>query len=128
MLTLLTAFALAALVLSCVGIYGVVTYMVQQRTREMGIRIALGAAAPQVIRQVLRDGLKSVLVGLGIGIAAAIGASRLIAAQLYEISLFEQPLVFLAACLVLLLAAILACLVPARRATKVNPIEALRSG
>lgn len=127
MLTLLGCFAAVALVLSCIGIYGVVATMVEQRTREMGIRIALGAGAGQVVRQVLRDGLLSVLIGLGIGAAAAVGASRLINSQLYQLSALDQPVIFGLACVLLFAVAVLACLVPARRATSVDPIEALRA-
>jgi len=125
-LTLLTIFASTALLLACIGIYGVMAYSVSQRTREMGIRLALGAKIPQVVTLVLRDGLKLVLIGLGVGAAASVGVGSLISNQLYGISKYD-PVVFVGVSLTLVAVALLACFVPARRATKVNPTEALRS-
>jgi predicted permease len=125
-LTLLMIFAGIALLLACIGIYGVMAYSIAQRTREMGIRIALGAKISQVVSLVVRDGLKLVGIGLAIGAAASVGASFLIASQLYGISK-NDPVVFVCVALTLISVALLACTVPARRATKVDPIIALRA-
>jgi putative ABC transport system permease protein len=125
-LTLVGIFAATALVLACIGIYGVMAYSVAQRTREMGIRIALGAAMGQVIALVLRDGMKVVLVGVVLGILGSLGVGRLLSSQLYRVS-GTDPLVFSAVALVLLGVALLACWLPARKATRVDPVIALRS-
>jgi putative ABC transport system permease protein len=125
-LTLLAIFAVTALFLACIGIYGVMAYSVAQRTREMGIRIALGAGAGQVVTLVLRDGLRLVLIGLLIGALAGFGAGRLIASLLYNVEATD-PIVFLTVSLVLLSVALLACWLPARKATRVDPITALRT-
>ena len=126
MLTLLSMFAATALILACIGIYGVMAYAVAQRTREMGIRIALGAGAGQVVALVMRNGLKLVLIGLGIGAACSVGVGHLIASQLYNVSKTD-PTVFALVALALLTATMAACWLPARKATRVNPIEALRA-
>ena len=126
MLTLLSMFAATALILACIGIYGVMAYAVAQRTREMGIRIALGAGAGQVVALVMRNGLKLVLIGLGIGAACSVGVGYLIASQLYNVSKTD-PTVFALVALALLTATMAACWLPARKATRVNPIEALRA-
>ena len=125
-LTLLAVFAATALFLACIGIYGVMTYSVVQRTREMGIRIALGAGAGQVVALVLRDGLRLVLIGLFFGAFAGFVAGRLIASLLYNVSAAD-PAVFLTVSLVLLSVALFACWLPARKATQVDPITALRT-
>ncbi len=125
-LTLLMIFAATALLLACVGLYGVMAYSVAQRTREMGIRLALGAGARRVIGLVLRDGFKLVGLGLVIGTAASFGAARLIASQLYSTSQ-NDPLVFALVIVVLTAVALLACWLPAHRATRLNPVEALRA-
>jgi ABC-type antimicrobial peptide transport system permease subunit len=125
-LTLLAVFAATALFLACIGIYGVMTYSVVQRTREMGIRIALGAGAGQVVALVLRDGLRLVLIGLLLGAFAGFVAGRLIASLLYNVSAAD-PVVFLTVSLVLLSVALFACWLPARKATQVDPITALRT-
>jgi len=126
MLTLLGVFAATALVLACIGLYGVMAYAVTQRTREMGIRIALGAGAGQVIALVMRAGMKLVLIGLGIGAACSVGAGYLIANQLYNVSRADPAVLGLVA-LALLTATMTACWLPARKATRVNPVEALRA-
>ncbi len=126
MLTLLSVFAVAALVLACIGIYGVMAYAVAQRTREMGIRIALGAGSGQVIELVLRDGMKLVLVGLGLGVVGSLGAGLLLSSQLYRVH-WADPLVLTLVAFALLAAALLACWLPARRATRVDPVIALRA-
>jgi len=125
-MTLLVIFAATALLLACIGIYGVMAYSVAQRTREMGIRIALGAGVGQVIRLVLRDGLKLVLVGVLIGGAGSLGVGQLLSSQLYGVS-GQDPLVFSLVAFVLLAVALVACWLPARRATRVDPVAALRA-
>ena len=119
-------FAGIALLLAVVGIYGAVAYTVEQRTGEIGVRMALGAQTRDVLRLVVRQGMHPVLVGLIIGLAATFAAGRLLAAQLYQISP-HNPLLLGATAVVLALAALLACLIPARRATLVDPIQALRT-
>ena len=126
MLTLLGLFAGAALVLACVGIYGVMAYSVNQRTREMGIRLALGAAARDVINLVLHDGIKVILIGLVIGAVGAGFASQLLENQLYAVEEFD-PLTFVSVALALLAVGAAACFLPARRASKVDPITSLRA-
>jgi putative ABC transport system permease protein len=123
---LLGVFAGIALLLAVVGIYGAVAYTVEQRTGEIGVRMALGAQTRDVLRLVVRQGMNPVLIGLAVGLVATFGAGRLIAAQLYQISP-HNPFLLAATSATLALAALLACLVPARRATLVNPIQALRT-
>jgi putative ABC transport system permease protein len=125
MMTLLGVFAGVALLLATVGIYGAVAYTVEQRTGEIGVRMALGAQTRDVLRLVVGQGMKPVIFGLVVGLAAAIGLGRLIASQLYQTSASSPLLLGLTAAL-LALAALLACLFPARRATQLNPVEALR--
>lgn len=125
-LRLFMFFAGTALLLALIGLYGVLAFVVGQRTREIGIRMALGARQKHVLVDVLRRGLILVIPGLVIGAGAAWAASRFLQSQLYAVTR-NDPLSYLAAALLLLLAAVAACLLPARRATKVNPIEALRT-
>jgi ABC-type antimicrobial peptide transport system permease subunit len=124
-MTLLGAFAAIALVLAMVGIYGAVAYTVEQRTGEIGVRMALGAQTADVLRLVVRQGMSPVIIGLVLGVLAALGLGRLITAQLYEVSA-HNPVLLGATSATLALVALLACLIPARRASLVNPIEALR--
>ena len=125
-MTLLGVFAGIALLLAVVGIYGAVAYSVEQRTGEIGVRMALGAQAIDVLRLVVRQGMTPVVLGLIIGLAGTFAAGRLLAAQLYQISPHD-PFLLGAATIVLATAALLACLIPARRATLVDPIQALRT-
>jgi putative ABC transport system permease protein len=126
MMVLLGVFAGVALLLATVGIYGAVAYTVEQRTGEIGVRMALGAQTMDVLRLVVRQGMMPVLFGLIVGLAAALALGRLIAAQLYQVSA-HNPLLLGGTMGVLALAALLACLFPARRASLVNPVEALRA-
>jgi len=122
---LLGLFGLAALLLGATGIYGVMSYSVSQRTREFGIRIALGAERSQVMNLVLKQGLVLTLAGLGIGLLGALALTQLLAKMLYEVQPTD-PLTFAGVTLLLAAVALLANYLPARRATRVNPIEALR--
>jgi len=124
-LTLLGIFAGVALALAVVGLYGVLAYAVTQRTREIGIRMALGAQRHDVLRLVIRHGLKLTLLGAALGVAGAWGLTRWMEALLYEIK-STDPLTFTAVSLALIAVALLACWLPARRAAKVDPMEALR--
>lgn len=123
---LLGTFAVLALLLAAAGIYGVVSYAVVQRTRELGIRAALGAGAPNLLRLVLRQGLRPVLLGLAAGFAAALAASRLLASLLHGVEP-RDPAVFALGSLVLLAAALFASLLPAARASRTDPLVALRA-
>lgn len=125
-LTLLGLFAGAALLLACIGIYGVMAYAVTQRTREMGIRIALGAQLNQVIQLVLSNGMKLVAAGVVIGVAVSLGTNRLLTVQLYNVTPVD-PVILTTVTATLLATAALACWIPARRATRVDPVVALRA-
>jgi predicted permease len=122
---LVSIFSGAALFLSAVGLYGVLAYSVSQRRREIGVRIALGAQASNILRLVIRQGLKLVCFGLVVGIVSALIIVRFIDSILYGVS-GNDPVSFALAVVVLGLAALLACLLPALRATRINPITALR--
>ena len=114
-----------ALVLACVGLYGLLSYEVTRRTREIGIRMALGARRPDLIRLVVSRGIALALAGTAVGIAAALGAGRLLAAMLYGVKP-SDPATLAAVTGLLIVVAIAAAFVPARRATKVDPMVALR--
>ena len=124
-LTLVGVFAATALLLAAAGIYGVMAYSVARRTHEIGVRVALGASAPNVLRLVLRQGMLTTAVGLAIGIAGALVLTRAMQSMLFGISATD-PIALLAVALLLGLAALLASYLPARRATKVDLIVALR--
>jgi putative ABC transport system permease protein len=124
-LTVLGGFAAAALLLAAIGLYGVIAYYVSLRTREIGIRMALGATRGHAISVVLRQGMRLVGIGVLLGIAGSIGLTRVLVNMLYGIEATD-PLTFSTVSLLLAGIGLLACWLPARRAAKINPMEALR--
>jgi putative ABC transport system permease protein len=126
MMYLLGVFAAVALILATVGIYGAVAYTVEQRTGEIGVRMALGAQTLDVLRLIVSQGMKPVFIGLLVGLAAALALGKLLASQLYQVST-HSPVLLTATVAILGLAALLACLFPAHRASRVNPVIALRA-
>ena len=124
--TLTTLFGVLGLVLAAVGLYGVMAYAVQQRTGEIGVRMALGADRMRVLKMVLRSAFSQIGIGMAIGIPAAIGAGKLMTDQLFGVKPWNPVMLALAA-LMLALAALLASLIPARRAAGVEPMVALRN-
>ena len=123
---LLGIFAGVALLLAAIGIYGAVAYSVEQRTGEIGVRMALGAQTSDVLRLIVNQGMRPVIIGLAIGIVAAFALGRLITSQLFEVSA-HNPALLGGATILLAAIALLACLLPARRATLVDPVQALRA-
>ena len=126
MMILLGVFAGVALLLAGIGIYGAVAYTVEQRTGEIGVRMALGAQTRDVLRLVVNQGMKPVVIGLAIGFVAAFALGRLIASQLYQVSA-HNPALLGGATVLLAAIALVACLLPARRAALVDPVQALRT-
>ena len=125
-LFLLALFSTVAMLLSAAGIYGVTAYSVSQRTHELGIRLALGAQVGDVLKMILGQGMAVIGVGLVLGLVAAFGLMRLLRSLLFGVG-ENDPLTFVAITIVLLIVALIACYIPARRATKVDPLEALRA-
>jgi putative ABC transport system permease protein len=124
-LILLTVFSCVALILAAVGIYGVISYGVTQRTHEMGIRMALGAKPRDVLKLVVRQAMMLALAGVAIGLLASWALTRLMKGLLFSISVTD-PMTFVVISLLMTLIALLACLIPALRATRVDPLVALR--
>ena len=125
-MVLLGAFAVLALVLASVGLYGVMALTVTQRTRELGIRMALGAERTNIFKLVLGQGMSLIAIGIGIGLIGAIAAGRALMSLLYNVGAIDAGAV-ITAVISLVLVALIACCVPARRATRVDPIVALRT-
>jgi putative ABC transport system permease protein len=123
---LFSVFGSVALLLAVIGVYGVKSYVVSRRTREIGIRMALGATSSDVLWLVLREGLMLTLAGIGVGLLLSWGVARAVGGLLYEVSAVD-PLVFVVAPAILAAAAMAASYLPARRATRVLPLTALRT-
>ena len=123
---LLTAFAILAVTLACVGIYSVLAYAVRQRVREIGIRMALGAPASGVLRHILIEGLKPTMIGIGIGLTLAALLGGVMSTLLYGVSQYD-PRTFVAVTALMILVGVVATIVPAFRATRVDPIATLRA-
>jgi putative ABC transport system permease protein len=124
-MSLLGGFAVLALLMAAIGLYGVLSYSVSQRMHEMGLRMALGANARDLMRLVVGQGIRVVLTGIVAGLLASFAATRLLAGMLFEVSPLD-PFTFATTAVVLVAAALLASFVPARRATRVDPMVALR--
>jgi putative ABC transport system permease protein len=126
LLALMIMFAALALALTVIGLYGVISYLVNQRTQEIGIRMALGAQVRHIITLILSHGVTLIALGVVIGLIAAVAATRLMAHMLYDVTATD-PLTFSAIALLLTFIALVACYLPARRAAHVDPVIALRS-
>jgi ABC-type antimicrobial peptide transport system permease subunit len=124
--TLTGVFALVALLLAAVGVYGVLSYSVAQRTQEFGVRMAIGAERAQIMRLVLRGGMTWALTGIAIGLLGALALSRVLGALLFEVGA-RDPITYATVGATLALVAMLACCIPAARATRIDPMMALRT-
>jgi len=122
---LLAAFSGLALLLAAIGIYSVLAYSVRRRVREIGVRMALGAQRGDILRMILGQGTKLAFIGTGIGIAGALALTRLLSSQLFGVTATD-PITFVSVSALIIVVALLACYIPARRATKVDPLVALR--
>jgi len=123
--TLVVAFAALALVLGAIGIYGVLSFLVSKRTREIGIRLALGAQRRDVFRSIMTEGLQLALAGVGLGMAGAAAVARLLSRELYGVGPAD-PLTYAAVAVVMAIVTMAACFVPTYRAMRVDPLIALR--
>ena len=123
--TLLGLFAGLAMALAAIGVYGVVAYLVGQRTQEIGVRRALGAQAAEIVAMLVRESMRPVVIGIAVGLAGAFALSRVLSAMLFEVSSTDVA-TYAVACGVLAIAALLASVIPARRALGVDPISAVR--
>jgi putative ABC transport system permease protein len=123
--SLMTVFAVLALVIAAIGIYGVLAYSVNQRTREIGLRMALGAPRGRVLRLIIREGMVVGAIGIGAGIVGALGFSRVLASLVFDVPV-RDPLTYLVVAFALTIVAFAACVIPARKASRVDPMVALR--
>jgi ABC-type antimicrobial peptide transport system permease subunit len=124
-LVMLGIAAAMALLLGTIGLYGVIAYSVAQRTREIGIRIALGSRRGEVVRLVLKEGMFVIAIGIAVGLGAALGSTRLLSSLIYGVSVTD-PIAFVGVVVLLALVGLSACYIPARRASRVDPVVALR--
>jgi len=122
----LSLFALTALVLAAIGLYGTIAFSVEQRRRELGLRLALGATPRGARSLVMREGLSLAVAGVSLGVVCAFGLTRLVASLLFDVSAFDPATIGVVACLLLGVSA-LSCYLPARRASRIDPLKALNS-